>query len=172
MVGSFQGSGDALVEDMPHAAEQPVESANGAAETRRHVLEGKIFVIAEIHRVPMILRQFAETVVQGALPPFQSVAALFRFVSDGAEKIFTEIEPVALAPFAMREHLVKGDLARPGSEISARFETGEVPPHDHFSLLKDVVGILCVGHHGHHVRPEQSFVAGEQKDEFFGAIGR
>jgi hypothetical protein len=171
MVGTREGFCDAVVQAVAHAAEQAVDRAHGAVEARGHFIEAEAFVITKMESFAVVGGQFRETIVQDAFPPFQVIGAAVRFLGHGAQEILAEIEAVALLAFAMGKDLVKRDLARPRSEIRARFELRKVPPHDDLGFLQNIVGILRMRHHRHDISAEGPLVAGEQEDEFFGGIG-
>ncbi len=172
MAGLIQGAGDAFVQVLSDSAQEPIERTDRPAEPRGHVFEGQFLVIAQLDDIAMVGGQLCEAFVQQVLAVFEAIGALFGFIGNGTEKILAEIQPVALSALPMREHLMERDLARPSAEIGAGLKFRKVPPHYNFGLLQDIIGILRMRHHRHYVSTEEPLVAGEQEDEFFGAVGR
>ena len=156
---------------MPHAAQQPVKCAHGAAQARRHFLQREPFLVTQVQRLALVGGQFRDAVVQQSFALLEMVGAGLGLVSDGAQEVLGKIQPVAVLAFAEGEHLMERDLPRPRAEIRARLELREVPPHHDLCLLENVIRVLRMRHHRHHVRAERPLVAGEQEDEFFGAVG-
>ena len=96
----------------------------------------------------------------------QLLIGSLTLVQEGLEQFVIEPEPVPGGRAKKRAGLVKGDLARPGTEVRPRLEIAEFLPHHHAGPLEDVGGIMVVVNKVVDMAQNPSLVSRKQVQEF------
>ena len=81
-----------------------------------------------------------------------------------------EAEPAAGLPLAIGEHLVVGDLARPGREVRPQLIFVGMTPDEEIGLLQHFLGVVAVGNQGADVAGQLLLHVGQQLDDLVVAL--